>query len=179
MSFTSRRFMVVSGPMGDQDVVLSTILGSADARALRDALAWQRSTDFLAPSVEHADDVLALLALVALLDQVEEIAGSTHGGPTTLTEPQVAMLAEASTRYVAERDIDAHQPLPERERINRLKALSDPLFDLVAHFVGAREEAPLGPRGCCARRTDAGEPAPAQPNGVTCRGPRSRCGTPP
>lgn len=139
VSFTSRRFQIVDGPAGARDIVLSTIVSAADARALGFALSWQRQMDFLAPAVEAADQVLALRALVALVDQFEEL--QSGGGPVMLTEAQVLLLAEASHRYVAARDVDGHQPAPERERIGRLKGLGGPLFDLVADFAGARAEA--------------------------------------
>lgn len=141
VSFTSRRFQIVDGPYGSRDVVLSTIVSAADARALTAALSWQRQTDYLAPGIEAADQVLALRALVVLVDQFEELSGTSHGGPITLTEPQLALLAEAGARYVATRDVDGHQPLVERERIAALRGLNGPLFDLVADFAGARAEA--------------------------------------
>lgn len=139
VSFTSRRFQIADGPAGTRDVVLSTIVSAADARALGSALSWQRQADYLAPATESADQVLALRALVLLVDQFEAL--QSGGGPVMLREDQVLLLAEASHRYVAARDVDGHQPPQERERIARLKSLGGPLFDLVADFAGAQAEA--------------------------------------
>jgi hypothetical protein len=124
--------------------MLGTLVSAADARALAAALAWQRAKEYLAPAVEAADDVLALRALVGLLDQLEHLADESQGGPLVLTEPQVALLAEVTTMYVSERDTDDYQAPAERERLQRLRGLSDPLFELVGHFAGAREEAEAG-----------------------------------
>jgi hypothetical protein len=142
VSFTPRTFQVVPGPAGTRDVVLSTIVSADDARALSAALAWQRSRQYLAPEMESADQVLALRAMVGLLDELEVVAGTSHGGPMTLTEPRVVMLAEASSMYVAERDgAEGYQAPAERERLGHLRALGGPLFDVVADFAGARAEA--------------------------------------
>ena len=141
MSFVQARYQPVVAADGSRRVELTTMVGAADARALSDALAWQRAREFLAPAVESFEQVLALRALVRLVDQLDEVADKPDGGPLVLNEPDVAMLAEVSTTYVAERDTEEHQARPERERIARLRDLTEPLFDLVAHLALAREEA--------------------------------------
>jgi hypothetical protein len=142
VSFTSRSFHVEPVPEGEREVVLSTLVGAADARALAAALAWHRAKEYLAPAVEDADRALALRAVVAVHDQLEDLGGEeSQGGPITFREPQMALLAEVAMTYVAERDADGYQDPAERERLATLRSLSGPLFDLVAAFAGAREEA--------------------------------------
>lgn len=138
MSFVPRSFHVTDGPLGSRSVQVATVLSGADVRALAAAVAWQRTRDFLAPSVESAEGVLALRALQSLADALEPLMGD--GGPVSLGSPQVALLAEAASRYVAERDADGHQPPAERERIAKLRALTGPLFDTVGDLAGAEAE---------------------------------------
>jgi hypothetical protein len=137
VSFAPRSFHVVPGPLGHQEVAVATVLSAADARALGEAVAWQRTQDFLAPSIEDAGGVQALRAIVRLVDVLDELP---EGGPVTLSQGQVALLAEAASRYVAERDVEGHQPAPERERLGKLRELQGPLFDTVADFAGAEAE---------------------------------------
>jgi hypothetical protein len=141
MSFTHRHFDIAPGAAGTRHVVLSTIVSADDARALGVALARQRSREFLAPAAEHADDVLALRSLVALVDQMETIGATAHGGPVTFQEGQIALLAEATAMYLSEQDGDGFQEQAARSRNERLRALNGPLFDLVSHFSAAAAEA--------------------------------------
>jgi hypothetical protein len=138
MSFAPRSFHVAPGPSGTAAVQVATVVSGADARALESAVAWQRTTDFLAPSVESAEQLLALRALQSLADVLGTL--SADGGPVSLDAGQVALLAEAASRYVAQRDVDGHQPAPERERIAKLRELTGPLFDTVADLAGAEQE---------------------------------------
>lgn len=140
VSFAERSFQVVDGPMGSRDLVLGTLVTTADARALADALAWRRTRDHLAAPAEDADAVLALRAIIELVDQLETLTTGDHAGPMTLSQPQVVLLAETVATYVAERGSEEFTPAPERERLTRLRTLTDPLFDLVAAYAGAREE---------------------------------------
>lgn len=140
VSFAARSFQVVDGPMGARDLVLGTLVTAADARALADALAWRRNRDHLAAPAEDADAVLALRAIVELVDQLETLTSGDHAGPMTLTKPQVVLLAETSATYVAERGSEEFTPAPEAERLGRLRSLTGPLFDLVGGFAGAEAE---------------------------------------
>jgi hypothetical protein len=140
VSFSTRSFQVVDGPGGVPTVLLGAIVTVADARALADAASWWRSAEYLAPRIEDAEAVLALRSVVELLDQFEALAAGDHAGPVTLARRQVALLAEVVARYLSERDGDDYQAPAERERIGRLRALRDPLFDLVAAFAGAEAE---------------------------------------
>jgi hypothetical protein len=141
MAFRSVSVQIAPEAGGGSAVVAHTLLSAEDARALTGALAWQRSRDHLVAAHETADAVLAFRSLASLVDELEVVAGSEHGGPVTLRSPQVALLAEAATRYVHARDHDGHQPLEERERIARLGAMREALFDLVARLAGAEQEA--------------------------------------
>ncbi len=120
----------------------TVLLSAADGRALSEALAWIRQRDYLAPAVESADQILALRALTALIDQIDGIVDDGHGAPIDLLQAQVALLGEAAVRYAAERDLDEGYMAPaERERVARLRELSHRLFDLSADFAGAAAEA--------------------------------------
>ena len=140
VSFATRSFQVVDGPMGAHDVVLGTLVTVGDARVLADALSWRRTRDHLARPAESADEVLALRALVELVDHLETLTTGDHAGPMTLTQPQVLLLTESVAAYVVERGSEEFTPAPERERLARLRALSEPLFDLVAGFNAASEQ---------------------------------------
>jgi len=140
VSFDTRSFQVVDGPLGARDVVLGTLVTNADARALADALSWRRNRDFVATPMEDAGAIQSLRAMVELLDQVEMLTSGDHAGPMTLTCPQVVLLAETAAAYVHERGDEDFLALPERDRIARLRSLMTPLFDLVAGFNSAMEQ---------------------------------------
>lgn len=139
VSFLDNTFRVAPMAYGEQHVVLDTLVSGQDAKALSDALAWLRSREYLATSVESGDQVLALRALMTLTDMLD-LVDEAHGGPFTVTRPQVALLAEAASRYVAERDVDSYQEPRERDRIARLRMLGDRLFDRTADLAGAEAE---------------------------------------
>lgn len=141
-SLTERTFRIAPAPGGDQEVIATVLLSASDGRALSDALSWLRTREYLAPATESADQILALRALVALIDQIDTLTDDGHGAPMDLVQSQVALLGEAAVRYIAERDLDDGYVVPaERERIARLRELSHRLFDLGADFAGAIAEA--------------------------------------
>lgn len=141
-SLTSRTFRIAPTAGGGQDVVATVLLSAADGRALSEALSWIRQRDYLAPAVESADQILAMRALTALIDQIDGIVDDGHGAPIDLRQDQVALLGEAAVRYAAERDLDdGYQTPAERDRVARLRELSHRLFDLSADFAGAAAEA--------------------------------------
>jgi hypothetical protein len=139
VSFSDANLQVVAVAGGEQQLVLATLLSGADARALADGMAWQRSQDHQTASLDTPDAVLAFRALATLLDEVETIADQ-DGGPVMLTHDQVALLAESAARYVAARHSEEHLPARETERIDRLRGLIGPLFERVSQMAGAREQ---------------------------------------
>jgi hypothetical protein len=139
VSFADANLQVVAVAGGEQELVLATLLSGADARALADALAWQRARDHQLGTLETPEAVLAFRALATLVDEIETIADQ-DGGPVMLTHDQVALLAESAARYVAARDSDEHLPARETERIERLRGLIGPLFERVSQMAGAREQ---------------------------------------
>jgi hypothetical protein len=141
-SLTSWTFRIAPAPGGDQQVLAAVLLSAADGRALSEALAWLRHRDYLAPAVESADQILALRALTALIDQIDGLVDDGHGAPIEFMQEQVALLAEAAVRYAAERDAEDGYVAPsDRDRVARLRILSHRLFDLSADFAGAVAEA--------------------------------------
>lgn len=139
-SFTSSSFAVVPAPGGEQALVLHTLLCSTDAKALSDALGWMRTSEFLAPGLEDAGQILAMRAMMALVDRLDEVGDAGPGGPVTFVQDEVALLAEATARYVSTRADDYAAPR-ERDRLARLGVLRDRIFDVVADFAGAADEA--------------------------------------
>jgi hypothetical protein len=139
VSFASANLQVVPVAGGSTEIVASALLTATDGRALGDALAWQRAQDHQVQTFDTVEAVLAFRSLAALVDEIETVAGQAPGGPITLTAGQAALLAEAAHRYVAVRDSDEHLPQRERERIDRLRSLGGPLFELVARFAQAEE----------------------------------------
>jgi hypothetical protein len=140
VSFASVNLQLVPVGGGSMEIVASALLTGADGRALSDALAWQRTHDHQVVALDTVEAVLAYRSLAALVDEIEAVAGSSPGGPITLTAAQTKLLAEAACRYAAARDReDEHVPARERERIDRLRALGGPLFELVSRFAEAEE----------------------------------------
>lgn len=140
VSFADANVQVVTVAGGGRDVVLATLLSGADARALADGLAWQRSLDHQIAALDTPAEVLAFRALTTLVDEIEAIAVQ-DGGPVLLTHDQVALLAESAARYVAARHSEEeHLPARESERIERLRGLVGPLFERVSQMAGARDE---------------------------------------
>ncbi len=139
VSFADPTIRVAPVAGGGHELVAGALLSAADARALADALAWQRTRDHQVAAFDTAEAVLAFRRLAALVDEIEGVAGRSPGGPVTVTQDQAMLLAEAAACYVAARDGEDHVPPRERERIDRLRTLSGPLFELVARFARAGE----------------------------------------
>lgn len=137
VSFAHAELQVVPVAGGGDDVVLATNLTAADARALVEALAWQRAQDHLVPAMESAEHVLALRDLVALLDVLQIVADEPDGGPIVLTGPRLRLLAEAACRYSHERAGDDYVTGEVRERVERLRELAGPLFEWAARVAQA------------------------------------------
>lgn len=140
VSFTT--YSVQLAPLvagGDPVATVASLVSSADARALAHALAWQRSRQFLAPAAETADEVLALRELVTLIDAVEGVA-EAGGGPLHLTQGQVVLLVEAAALHTAERDVEEYTAPAERERLVRLRTLSDRLMGIAAELAAAAQQ---------------------------------------
>lgn len=134
VSFTAYSVQLSPVAVGAEPVpAVASVVSAADARALAHALAWQRSRRFLAPAAETADEVLALREIVSVLDAVEEVAGA-GGGPLHLTQDQVVLLVEAAAMYAAERDHEEYVAPAERERLTRLRTLSDRLMGIAAEL---------------------------------------------
>lgn len=142
VSFADRTFRVAPVAFGPSEVVLTSLVSAADARALATAVGWWRSKEHLAPAIESADGVLALRATMTLVDVLDEVGESAPGMPLELRGPQVRLLAEAVATYVADRDADeGYAPPEQHDRLKRLRAIGDRLFDAVADFAGAEAEA--------------------------------------
>lgn len=138
-TFTDRNYRLGEARLG-QGVLCDTTTDPADLEALRDALAWRRNALSLA-EFEDADSILALRALIALDDRMLESSEMGEGAYLTVSRDDVLLLAEITGGYIAERDIDGYQSLKERNRLERLRALSGRLMDVCSEFVAAEDEA--------------------------------------
>lgn len=141
VSFADRSFRVAPLAGGVSEVVMTSLVSAADAKALSTALAWMRTREHLAPAMESAEQVLALREMVALVDLLDEVGENAPGMPVDLRGAQVRLLTEAVSRHVAERDADeGYAPPAEHDRLKRLRAISGRLFDATADFAGAEAE---------------------------------------
>jgi hypothetical protein len=115
------------------------------AEAAREAISFYQRHRFLGVELS-ADSALAMYAVGAVRDQLAADAGHTV---VRLEAIGLAALAEAVGLYVAERDGDSYQPPEERERLEMLRPLREPLRDLLVELRGAerRQDAP----GTCVR----------------------------
>ena len=118
-----------------------------DARALHGGRTGLETLRLAARTVgmpaSRADEVLALREIVHVIDAVEQVA-SGDGGPLHLTQSQVLLLTEAAALYAAERDVDDYIAPVERERIGRLRTLSDRLMGVAADMATAIEQRRTG-----------------------------------
>jgi hypothetical protein len=128
-----------TAPGGAPVPTVASLVSCADARALAHALAWERNRRFLAPTAETADEVLALREIVTVVDAVEGVAAA-GGGPLHLTQPQVVLLVEAAALYTAERDVEDYTAPAERERLGRLRTLSDRLMGIASEMAAVAQQ---------------------------------------
>jgi hypothetical protein len=135
-AFMDRRYRI--GPDG-HDVVCDTVVGRADIDALSDALAWRRD-ERSRVELADADAVLMLRELMVLDDMLDATRVHDDSAPLTLDRGQAHTLCEIAGAYAAERDVEGYQAPEERDRIERLRALSGPLMDCCSELAAAQEE---------------------------------------
>jgi hypothetical protein len=121
-------------------VVCDTIAERPDVDALVDALGWRRDA-MSRIELQDTDTVLALRALMVLDDMLESTRDYEENVPLTLTREQVSMLCEIAGTYITERDVESYQAPEERDRIQRLRALSGALMDCCSELAAADDEA--------------------------------------
>jgi hypothetical protein len=137
-TFMDRSYRI--GPDG-HGVVCDTFIDRADAEALSDALAWRRD-EHSRVELDDADAVLRLRELMTLDDMLDATRAYEDRAPLTLDRGQVHTLCEIAGAYTAERDIEGYQAPEERDRIERLRALSGPLMDCCSELAAAQREVP-------------------------------------
>jgi hypothetical protein len=121
-------------------------LAAPEARALADALSFYLRRRFGADEVDLSAKALALRSLAGVSDRLSALAAAELGGRLMLTEDEIRGTREALCLYVAERDRESYQPPEERERLAALRALNEPLGDLLARRPGPPAPAPLALR---------------------------------
>jgi hypothetical protein len=131
MSLTNCEIVMIEGPAGRTPVVIADVPAEAST-ALADAVRHERHARALGEL-----DTAAALALRALND----LAGRLDAAPGAtmhvlrLDPADVAVVADAADRYVAERDVDSYQPPEERARITALRDVRDSLRDAQARLM--------------------------------------------
>lgn len=101
--------------------------------ALADSLSWHVQRRFQTDSLE-TENVLALRAAGALADHLDEFRGVEGRAPVRVNADHVRVMIEAASAYRSERDVDSYQSPEERDRLETLGRLIDPLFDLLAEL---------------------------------------------
>jgi hypothetical protein len=122
-------------------ISMATVLSSppsAEAAALASALSFYLRRRFGADGLEMASDALSLRSVSDLSHRLQSLSSAGMGGRVVLGETDLRALREALCFYVAERDTDSYQPPEERERLQELRELSEPLGDLVAAVPAAQ-----------------------------------------
>lgn len=105
-------------------------LSRAQTQAVADALAFYHRRRFASVELD-ADCALAMYAVAAVSDQFAPLAAANAHSTARLDETGVGILAEAVSLYLAERDVEDYLPPEERERLEFLRPLGEPLLDLV------------------------------------------------
>jgi hypothetical protein len=104
--------------------------GAERRAALADSLSWHIARRFQAVELD-VEEVLDLRAAGALADRLDDFRGVEGKQPVRINSLQARVLIEAAWAYISERDVEGYQPPEERERIQELHELVDPLFDLI------------------------------------------------
>ena len=118
-------------------------LTASEAAALADALSFYLRRRFGSDQLELSAGTLSLRSLTGVSDRLGSLTSAGLGGRLVLSEHELRSLREALCLYVAERDTDSYQPPEERDRLTELRALNEPLGDLLAELPSAPATAPL------------------------------------
>lgn len=111
-------------------------LAAPEAAALADALSFYLRRRFGTDGLTMASDALSLRSFSELSHRLQSLSEAGMGGRLVVGEGDLRNLREALCLYVAERDTESYQPPEERERLQELRDLSEPLGDLVAAVPG-------------------------------------------
>lgn len=109
-------------------------LTAPEGRALADALSFYLRRRFGADELELPAKAHSLRLLTGVSDRLGSLAGAGLGGRLVLSEHELRGIREALCLYVAERDRESYQAPEERERLASLRALTEPLGDLLAQL---------------------------------------------
>jgi hypothetical protein len=118
-------------------------LTASEAAALADALSFYLRRRFGPHQLELSAAALSLRSLTGVSDRLGTLATAGLGGRLVLSEHELRGLREALCLYVAERDTESYQPPEERDRLSVLRALSEPLGDLLAELPSIPAPPPL------------------------------------
>jgi hypothetical protein len=132
MLLENREIVVAPGPDGPRPEAVFD-LSEAQACAVADALSHHQRTHFGAEALD-ADQAIALRALSALADQVQELAAAGAHGVLRVGPDDAATLVNAVVAYLDDRDTDGYQPPEERERLAMLHELLEPLMELTCEL---------------------------------------------
>jgi hypothetical protein len=111
-------------------------LAAPEAAALADALSFYLRRRFGADELELAAEALRLRSLAGVSDRLGALSAAGLGGRLILNEQELRGTREALGLYVADRDRESYQSPEERERLAVLRAMNEPLGDLLAELPG-------------------------------------------
>lgn len=121
-------------------------LTAAEGAALGDALSFYLRRRFGSDELELSVNALALRSLTGVSDRLGSLGAVGLGGRLVLSEHDLRGVWEALCLYVAERDVESYQAPEERDRLTELRALNEPLGDLLARRPSTPAPAPLALR---------------------------------
>ena len=122
-------------------------LAAPEAAALADALSFYLRRRFGGDELQMASDALSLRCFSELSQRLQSVSSAGMGGRLVVGQSELHALREALSFYLAERDTESYQPPEERERLQELRELSEPLGDVIAAAPGAeRGRIPLALR---------------------------------
>ncbi|MFL5910105.1 MAG: hypothetical protein ACJ768_05990 [Gaiellaceae bacterium] len=108
-------------------------LSRAQTQAVTDALVFYHRRRFASAELD-ADCALAMYAVAAVSDQLAPLAAANGHSTPRLDETGVGILAQAVSLYLAERDVEDYLPPEERDRLDLLRPLGEPLLDLAVEL---------------------------------------------
>ena len=129
---------------GEHRAVLE--LTASEAASLADGLSFYLRRRFGSDEIELPERALALRSLAGVSDRLGALAAAGLGDRVRLSEGEVRGLREAIGLYVAERDTESYQSPEERDRLGEMRAMNEPLGDLLARMPSAPAPASLALR---------------------------------
>jgi hypothetical protein len=134
----SNQEIVVDSRAPAQVLIAVFDLSDAQTAAVHDALTFYQRHRF-APGELDAEGALAMYGVAAVHDQLADLAAAGGHATVRLDAVGLAVAAEAVALYLAERDVESYQSPEERQRIDLLRPMVEPLAELAADLRAAEQ----------------------------------------